>query len=104
MVETTKSKLLPGRCVSVNYYPFDEVISVLSVNYHPSNGVISVLSVNYHPSGRVTSIKLQLYIPSTENNFPLVAFAPAEVTQYAAANFNLSSLSENILIKFYDIC
>ena len=54
-------------------------------------GVISVLSVNNYPSGRVIySIKSQLCIPSTENNFPPVAYAPAEGTQYAAANFNLS--------------
>ena len=77
--------------LSVNYHPSDRVISVLSVNYHPSDRVISVLSVNYHPSGRVFSIKSQLYIPSPENNFPPVASAPAEATQYAAANFNLSS-------------
>ena len=64
----------------------------LSVNYHPYDGVISVLSVNYQPSGRVNSIKSQsqLCIPSAENNFPPVAYAPAEGTYYAAANFNLS--------------
>ena len=39
------------------------------------------------------SIKSQLYIPSAENNFPPVASAPAEGTQYAAANFNLSLFS-----------
>ena len=55
-----------------------------------STGVISVLSANYHPSGRVISIKSHLYIASAENNFPPVASAPAEGTQYAAANFNLS--------------
>ena len=79
---------LPSLFMSVNYHPFNGVISVLSVNYHPSNGVISVLSVDYYPSGRVISIKSQLCIPSAENNFPPVA--SAEVTQYTAANFNLS--------------
>ena len=48
------------------------------------------MSVNYHPSGRVIIIKSKLYIPSAENNFPPVASASAEGTQYAAANFNLS--------------
>ena len=52
--------------------------------------VINAQDTNYHPSGRVISIKSQLYIPSAENNFPPVASAPAEGTQYAAANFNLS--------------
>ena len=58
-------------------------------------GVISVLNVDYYPSGRVISIKSQLCIPSVENNFPPVASAPAEGTQYAAANFNLSFLKDS---------
>ena len=72
-----------------NYYIGGMVINTnVSVNYHPSNGVISVLSVNYH-------IKSHLYILSAENNFPPVASAIAEGTQYAAENFNLSIQSEN---------
>jgi len=73
--------------LSVNYHLSEGVISVLSVNYRPFDEVISVLSVDYYPSGRVISIKSELCIPSAENNFPPVASALAEETQYAAANF-----------------
>ena len=83
----------------VNNHPSNGVISVLSVNYHPSDGVISVLSIDYYPSGRVISIKSQFCIPSAENNFPPVASALAEGTQYAAVNFNLSSVVLVILLK-----
>ena len=66
------------------------VINTRDTIYSIGGMVINTQDTNYHPSGRVISIKSHLYIPSAENNFPPMASAPAEGTQYAAANFNLS--------------
>ena len=66
------------------------VINTQDTNYSIGGMVINTQDTNYHPSGRVISIKSQLYIHSAKNNFPPVASALAEGTQYAAANFNLS--------------
>ena len=65
-------------------------VQIERLKFAAANWVPSVLSVNYHPSDGVISIKSQLCIPSAKNNFPPVVSAPAEGTQFAAANFNLS--------------
>ena len=68
----------------------------MSVNYKPFDEVNSVLSVDYYPSGRVISIKSELCIPSAENDlndYPAVASAPADGTQFAA-NFDLSKKTD----------
>jgi len=64
----------------------------------PSGRVISVVSENYHPSHGVISIEKKW--SSVGNYFPpAVASAPADGTEYAAAeNFNLSI---NFEITFY---